>query len=187
MQNTKQENGEVRPSGPTRSAWLQAAGDAPTPGGQVRRMAVSIGPEQGTVGPQQVKEAAGRRSGAWGTISCWCAALPLTRTSRKIHPLRQLTVLPVRMNPDLAMGDELLKDRRGQPVHGLWRARRPASAPLDDGRITIEIPGVDVYNLHGRDCARPQPTTSPAGSSTRTMTASRSLRRRLRTSADEAV
>ncbi len=38
--------------------WIQAAGEYTDADGKSRRVAVSIGPEHGTVGPQQVKEAA---------------------------------------------------------------------------------------------------------------------------------
>ena len=43
---------------PYAGAWLHAAGEYTDAGGKTRRVAVSIGPEHGTVGPQQVKEAA---------------------------------------------------------------------------------------------------------------------------------
>ena len=39
-------------------AWIHATGDYTNGDGKTRRVAVSIGPEYGTVGPQQVKEAA---------------------------------------------------------------------------------------------------------------------------------
>jgi len=42
--------------------WLHAAGEYTEKGGAVRRVAVSVGPEHGTVGPEQVKEAAQRGS-----------------------------------------------------------------------------------------------------------------------------
>jgi adenine-specific DNA-methyltransferase len=42
---------------PYAGAWLHAAGDYTDADGKTRRVAVSIGPEHGTVGPQQVKEA----------------------------------------------------------------------------------------------------------------------------------
>ena len=43
---------------PYAGAWLHAAGEYTDADAQSRRVAVSIGPEHGTVGPQQVKEAA---------------------------------------------------------------------------------------------------------------------------------
>ena len=38
--------------------WIHAAGEYTEKGSRTRRAAVSIGPEHGTVGPEQVKEAA---------------------------------------------------------------------------------------------------------------------------------
>ena len=43
---------------PYAGAWLHAAGEYTDADAKSRRVAVSIGPEHGTVGPQQVKEAA---------------------------------------------------------------------------------------------------------------------------------
>ncbi|OYW01781.1 MAG: hypothetical protein B7X11_03900, partial [Acidobacteria bacterium 37-65-4] len=43
---------------PYAGAWLQGAGEYADAEGIPRRVAVSIGPEYGTVGPQQIKEAA---------------------------------------------------------------------------------------------------------------------------------
>ncbi len=83
--------------------------------------------------------------------------------------LGKLAVLPARMNPDLAMGDELLKKTGagnlfmvfGEPDVELTTRRRQA---------TVELRGLDVYDpTTGESAARP-PTTSPAGSSTPTTT-----------------
>ena len=43
---------------PYAGTWLHAAGEYTDAIGKTRRVAVSIGPEHGTVGPRQVKEAA---------------------------------------------------------------------------------------------------------------------------------
>jgi adenine-specific DNA-methyltransferase len=77
---------------------------------RVRRVAVSIGPEHGTVGPQQVKEAAKEAVQGVGfdlLIVCGFAFDP--HVSEEVKRYGKLTVLPAKMNPDLAMGDELLK------------------------------------------------------------------------------
>jgi adenine-specific DNA-methyltransferase len=68
---------------PLAGTWLQASGAYTDVDGKVRRVAVSIGPEHGTVGPTQVKEAARRPCWAWATTCWWCAASPSTRTFRK--------------------------------------------------------------------------------------------------------
>jgi adenine-specific DNA-methyltransferase len=76
----------------------------------VRRAAISIGPEHGTVGAQLVKEAAKeavRGVGFDALLVCGFAFDPSVSEEAKRYG--RLIVLPVRMNPDLAMGDELLK------------------------------------------------------------------------------
>jgi len=75
-----------------------------------KRVAVSIGPEHGTVGPQLVKEAAKEAVQGVGfdvLIVCGFAFDPHVAEEAKRYG--KLTVLAARMNPDLAMGDELLK------------------------------------------------------------------------------
>ena len=79
-------------------------------GRQDRRVAVCIGPEHGTVGPELVKEAAKEAVQGVGfdlLIVCGFAFDPHVAEEAKRYG--KLTVLPARMNPDLAMGDELLK------------------------------------------------------------------------------
>ena len=93
--------------------------------------------------------------------------------ARRRQALRQADACsPARMNPDLAMGDELLKKTGagnlfmvfGEPDVDI-RATATASS-------TVEIRGVDVYDpTTGADPLSRRPTTSPAGSSTPTTTA----------------
>ena len=65
-----------------------------------------------------------------------------------------LTVLPAKMNPDLAMGDELLKKTGagnlfmvfGEPDIQPVDERTGKIKPGADGKLQIEIKGVDVYD-----------------------------------------
>ncbi len=104
---------EVLPSpagGGAPSASLQGGGARAGGEGQTRRVAVSIGPEHGTVGPEQVKEAAKEAVLGIGfdlLVVCGFAFDP--HVSEEAKRYGKLTVLTARMNPDLAMGDELLK------------------------------------------------------------------------------
>jgi adenine-specific DNA-methyltransferase len=109
---------------PYAGVWIHAVGEytekvpSPTLGegqggggeGKPRRAAISIGPELGTVSPEQVKEAAKETVRGVGfdlLIVCGFAFDP--HVSEEAKRYGNLTVLPARMNPDLAMGDELLK------------------------------------------------------------------------------
>ena len=147
----------------------------PTPTGKTAsRVAVSIGPEYGTVGPQQVKEAAKEaRPGRRASTCSSSAASPSTRTSpRRRSATASLTVLATRMNPDLAMGDELLKKTGagnlfmvfGEPdIEVTQPAGRQAAGRAPRPRC--------LRPDHRADPQRSPPTTSPAGSSTPTTTA----------------
>ena len=102
---------DLRPPGALRrGAGCNAAGTYTDADGKTRRVAVSIGPEHGTVGPQQVKEAAKEAVQGVGfdlLIVCGFAFDP--HVAEEVKRYGKLTVLPAKMNPDLAMGDELLK------------------------------------------------------------------------------
>jgi adenine-specific DNA-methyltransferase len=94
---------------PYAGTWLHATGEYTNTDGKTQRVVVSIGPEHGTVGPQQVKEAAKeavRGVGFEVLVVCGFAFDPHVAEEAKRYG--KLTVLPSKMNPDLAMGDELL-------------------------------------------------------------------------------
>ena len=98
--------------------WIQAVGEY-TEKDKTRRVAVAIGPEHGTVGPALVKEAAKEAVQGVGfdlLIICGFAFDP--HVSEEVKRYGNLIILPARMNPDLSMGDELLK-KLAQPT-SLW-------------------------------------------------------------------
>ena len=136
--------------------WIQASGEyterLPSPEGgegqgvRARRVAVTIGPEHGTVGPQLVKAAAKEAVRGVGfdlLIVCGFAFDPHVDEEAKRYG--SLTVLPARMNPDLAMGQALLKKTGagnlfmvfGEPDIDIRKA---------DGKVTVEIKGLDIYD-----------------------------------------
>jgi adenine-specific DNA-methyltransferase len=134
VQNTKkQERLTFDRLEPYAGTWLHAAGEYTEKGGKAKRVAVCIGPEHGTVGPDLVKEAAKEALKGVGfdlLIVCGFAfdahaaetALEFTPDLPKVkapsdsfavaeesRDYGRLPVLLARMNPDLAMGDDLLK------------------------------------------------------------------------------
>ncbi len=132
---------------PYAGTWLQAKGEYTDKDGKVRRVAVSIGPEHGTVGPQQVKEAAKEAVQGLGfdlLIVCGFAFDPHVAEEAKRYG--SLTVLPTRMNPDLAMGDELLKKTGAGNLFMVFGEPDLDVRRQEDGRIVVEIKGVDVYD-----------------------------------------
>ena len=132
---------------PYAGVWLHAAGEYTSADGKTRRVAVSIGPEHGTVGPQQVKEAAKEAVQGVGfdmLIVCGFAFDPHVAEEAKRYG--KLTVLPAKMNPDLAMGDELLKKTGAGNLFMVFGEPDVEIKKQKNGLITAEIKGVDVYD-----------------------------------------
>ena len=132
---------------PYAGAWLHAAGEYTDADGKTRRVAVSIGPEHGTVGPQQVKEAAKEAVQGVGfdmLIVCGFAFDP--HVAEEVKRYGKLTVLPAKMNPDLAMGDELLKKTGAGNLFMVFGEPDVEIKKQKGGQIVVEIKGVDVYD-----------------------------------------
>ena len=142
---------------PYPGVWIHAAGqytekytekDGQTgQTGKTRRAAISIGPEHGTVGPEQVKEAAKEAVKGIGfdtLIVCGFYFDP--HVSEETKRYGKLTVLTPRMNYDLTMGDELLKKTGAGNLFVLYGEPDLDVRKEEDGRLIVEIKGVDVYD-----------------------------------------
>jgi adenine-specific DNA-methyltransferase len=127
--------------------WLNAAGEYTETDGTTKRVTVSIGPEHGTVGPMQVKEAAKEAVQGIGfdtLVVCGFAFDP--HVSEEVKRYGKLIVLPAKMNPDLAMGDELLKKTGAGNLFMVFGEPDVDFRIQPDGQIIVEIKGVDVYD-----------------------------------------
>ena len=127
--------------------WLHAGGEYTESDGKTRRVAVCIGPEHGTVGPQLVKEAAKEAVQGVGfdlLVVCGFAFDP--HVSEEAKRYGKLTVLMARMNPDLAMGDELLKKTGAGNLFMVFGEPDLKVKKEKGGKLTVEIKGVDVYD-----------------------------------------
>lgn len=125
---------------------LHGAGEY-TESGKSRRVAVCIGPEHGTVGPDLVKEAAKEAVQGVGfdlLLVCGFAFDP--HVSEETKRYGKLTVLTTRMNPDLSMGDELLKKTGAGNLFMIFGEPDIDIKKAKDGKLTIEIKGLDVYD-----------------------------------------
>ena len=157
---------------PYAGVWIHAIGEyteySPSPTGRgdrgegkPRRAAISIGPELGTVSAEQIKEAAKEAVRGVGfdlLIVCGFAFDP--HVSEEAKRYGTLTVLPTRMNPDLAMGDELLKKTGagnlfmvfGEPDIEIKRSDDRSSdfsrsgKSNDSSRYYVVLHGLDVYD-----------------------------------------
>jgi adenine-specific DNA-methyltransferase len=148
VQNTvKKERLNFNRLDPYAGVWLHAAGEYADAEGKTRRVAVSIGPEHGTVGPQQVKEAAKEAVQGVGfdvLIVCGFAFDP--HVSEEVKRYGKLTVLPAKMNPDLAMGDELLKKTGAGNLFMVFGEPDVDIKKQKNGQFVATIKGVDVYD-----------------------------------------
>ncbi len=116
-------------------------------GDKEKRAAICIGPEHGTVGPDLVKEAAKEAVQGVGfdlLVVCGFAFDP--HVSEEAKRYGKLTVLAARMNPDLAMGDELLKKTGSGNLFMVFGEPDVDIKKQKDGQLTVKLKGLDVYD-----------------------------------------
>jgi adenine-specific DNA-methyltransferase len=126
---------------------LHAEGEYTTPAGKRRRVAVAIGPQYGTVGPDDVKEAAKEAVQGVGydlLVVCGFAFDP--HVSEEVKRYGKLVVQAVRMNPDLLMGEELLKKTGAGNLFMVFGEPDVEIRKRKDGKLEAEIRGIDVYD-----------------------------------------
>ncbi len=158
---------------PFAGQWIQAIGHAVGEPGSPERVGIAIGPQYGTVDADLVQQAAKeavRGAGLDLLLVCGFAFDPrASEKAKEFAPTAsedfavaqgkqqygRLPVLLVRVNPDLAMGDALLK---ATGAGNLFTVFGEPDVTLDrtaDG-LVVEIRGLDVYD----------PTTGTVRSST---------------------
>jgi len=135
--------------------WIQAEGEFDEDGGSVRRVAISIGPEFGTVGAEQVALAAqeATRGVPFDVLLVTGFAFDPNawEKAKEINPevaeknLGKLRVLLVRANPDLAMGNELLKKTGAGNLFMVFGEPDIEISRTGD-EIVVELKGLDVYD-----------------------------------------
>lgn len=135
--------------------WVQAEGEYTDDDAATRRVAVSIGPEFGTVGSEQVALAAQEATrgipfdvllvtGFAFDPNAWAKAKEINPDVAE-RSLGRLRVLLVRANPDLSMGDDLLKKTGAGNLFMVFG--EPDIDITDaDGEVTVEVKGLDVYD-----------------------------------------
>ena len=157
---------------PFAGEWIHAAGEFTDSNGESKRVAVCIGPEHGTVGSELIKEAAKEAiKGVGFDLLYVCGFAFDPHVGEEQTRYGKLRVEICRMNPDLSMGDELLKKTgagnlfmvfgepdieirttAGEIIHGMVgsTSKKPKangkSAAADGTELVVEIQGVDVYD-----------------------------------------
>jgi adenine-specific DNA-methyltransferase len=151
---------------PFAGRWIQAAGEYTDAEGEKRRVAISLGPEHGAVGPQQIREAAKEAVQGVGfdlllvlgfafdphageaaeAVSPDGGGLERGFVAERRRQFGKLPVLLVRMNPDLAMGDELLKKTGAGNLFMVFGEPDITIRDVQDDKLVVEIKGVDIYD-----------------------------------------
>jgi adenine-specific DNA-methyltransferase len=145
--------------------WIQARGAFTDEAGQTRTVGISLGPEYGTVGSDQVREAAKEAVKGVGfdlLLVCGFAFdAHSNEAAREFAPetngggwavateerrFGKLPVMLVRMNQDLSMGEDLLKKTGAGNLFMVFGEPDVQIDETDDGRVEIEVRGVDVYD-----------------------------------------
>ena len=132
---------------PYAGRFIQATGTY-IEGETERRVAVAIGPQYGTVGPELVQEAAVESGGYFDLLVVCGFAFDARADEETGKAMRfgKLTVLTVRMNPDLSMGEDLLKKTRTGNLFTIFGQPDVDIRRVGEGRLQVEIRGLDTYN-----------------------------------------
>lgn len=151
---------------PFPGSWVHFAGEFTDANDAVRRVAVSLGPEHGTVGPKQIQEAAKEALKGVGfdflLVLGFAFDAHASETAREITPaglsteegfavrweeqFGRLPVLLVRMNPDLAMGEDLLKKTGSGNLFMVFGEPEVEIREAEGSKLVVELRGVDVYD-----------------------------------------
>jgi len=148
---------------PYAGRWIHASGEYSDEKGVARRVAVSIGPEHGTVGADDVTEAAKEAVKGMGfdvlLVLGFAFDAHSSEAAKEFQPsseswavvaeerkLGKLPVLLVRMNADLSMGDAVLKKTGAGNLFMVFGEPDISIEWDEEGRISVEVHGVDVYD-----------------------------------------
>jgi adenine-specific DNA-methyltransferase len=148
--------------------WIHARGTFTGEDGETRTVGISLGPEYGTVGSDQVREAAKEAVKGVGfdlLLVCGFAFDAHSgEAAKEFKPesaddggggwavaaeerqFGRLPVMLVRMNQDLSMGEELLKKTGAGNLFMVFGEPDIVIERTEDGQVEVEVLGVDVYN-----------------------------------------
>ena len=124
--------------------WIQGSGTY-LESGKEKRVAVAIGPRYGTVGPDLVREAAKEAVRFFDTLVV-CGFAFDALAGEEAGKMGRLTILQAHMNPDLSMGEDLLKKTRQGNLFTVFGQPDIAVRTNADGQLQVEIRGLDVYD-----------------------------------------
>jgi adenine-specific DNA-methyltransferase len=145
VQNTKRaERLEFARLDPYPGVWVQGVGEYGETG-STKSVAIAIGPEFGSVGPELIRDAA-KEAVKFADLLVVCGFAFDPMAGEEASTLGRLTILQARMNPDLAMGDDLLKKTGGGNLFMVFGEPDIDVRDAGEGRIEVEVRGLDVYD-----------------------------------------
>lgn len=137
--------------------YIHAIGQYADKNGNTREVAVSIGPEYGTVGNDHIREAAKEAvQGIGFDTLVVCGFAFDANVSEQAKKMGRLIVIIARMNPDLLLGDDLLKKTSAANLFTVFGEPDIKIVSQHNGQIVVKLNGLDIYD----------PTTGQIRSST---------------------
>ncbi len=113
--------------------------------GVAKRAAICIGPEYGTVSGELIREAA-KEGSKFADLLIVCGFAFEANVGEEASKLGRLTILKTRMNPDLSMGDELLKKTGAANLFMVFGEPDIVIKEAGKDAYTVEIRGLDIYD-----------------------------------------
>ena len=141
---TKGERLRLETLDPYPGTWIQGSGTY-LEAGEEKRVAVAIGPRYGTVGSDLVREAAKEAVRFFDTLVV-CGFAFDAIAGEEAGRMGRLTILQAHMNPDLSMGEDLLKKTRQGNLFTVFGQPDIKVGTNADGQLQVEIRGLDVYD-----------------------------------------
>jgi adenine-specific DNA-methyltransferase len=126
--------------------YIHAVGEYAESDETIKRVAVHIGPEYGTVGVDDIKEAAKEAVKGFSydvLIICGFAFEPNINEEAKRYG--KLQVLITRMNPDLLLGDELLKKTGAGNLFMVF-GEPDIELKRENNQLIVTLKGLDIYD-----------------------------------------
>jgi adenine-specific DNA-methyltransferase len=135
---------------PFAGTWIHAYGEY-LENEKNKRVAVCVGPQYGTVDADMIRDASIEASEGVGVdllVICAFAFEGNTGDTAQTIMKRygKLNVMLARMNPDLAMGDELLKKTGAGNLFTVFGEPDVEITKQPDGKLVVEVKGVDIYD-----------------------------------------
>jgi len=128
------------------SGNIHATGDY-TEGEALKRVAVCVGPEYGSIDDDLIRDAVKEASKYYDLLIVAGPSFEGSAFVEEKNPF-DLRVVKVKVAPDLSMGELLKKPRSGENANLFVAFGEPdlAVCIAEDGRLTVEVRGVDVYD-----------------------------------------